>query len=173
VDVVRTRTRRHLASVSNARATLGAAFAFALAASSACNAITDTGKYELVDCPNGVCDDGAASTADGPSAIDAGPSDAASGSDTSVKPLPVCGQNEGAIRLTVSGGSGSITSNPPGLSVSSGMSADQCFALDTLVLETNGPTATWGGVTCKDGSPNKRCELTVPSGGKTLTAALP
>ena len=159
-----------------ALAVAGASCALLCAASSACNAITGTGKYELVDCPSGSCGDGGGGGAtDGPSGSDVtSPVDGNQGADTSVAPL-VCGAGRGAVTLTVTGSAGSVTAQSGGsLSVSAGSTQSACLLADTTVFRTNGPTATWTGPSCKDGNTGRdRCEFDVPTGGITVTAALP
>lgn len=139
----------------------------------ACNAITDTGKYEVVDCPSGSCGDaGGAGTLDASATTDASAFDAGA-VDTGPPPLPDCGSGRAPLRLIVTGSGGSVSSNPGSLSVAAGSTDTACFSLDTIELRTSGPTATWSGTTCKDGTRGDRCEMQVRAGGVTVTAALP
>ncbi len=151
-------------------AALLAATSLASGASSACNAITDTGKYEVVDCPSGACldgsRDGTPGGTDGASATDAG-------AEAEPPPLPACDVGRAPLRLTVTGASGSVSSNPGGLSVAAGSTETACFAIDRVELRTDGASATWTGTSCKDGSRGDRCELDLSAAGLTVTAALP
>ena len=145
----------------------------ACAAASACNAITDTGKYELVDCPSGSCGDAAGASSDAQSTAEGGSgTDASMGMDSGVV-IPTCGSGSAALTLTVPGTSGSVTSNPGTVNVSAGHTQSVCVPVDTIVLRTNGPSATWTGTSCKDGQTGDRCEFPMPSTGLTMTAALP
>lgn len=146
-----------------------------LAGAAACNAITGTGKYEVVDCPSGSCGDGGNPGTDAPTGGDAPIADAGSDVDARAEPFPTCGAGRAPVRLIVTGApGGSVSSNPGGLSVATGSTQTACLDINTTVLRTSGPTATWTGARCKDGNSGRdRCEFDVEPGGMTLTAALP
>jgi hypothetical protein len=152
-----------------------AAIAFACAASFACNAITGTGKYDLVDCPSGSCGDGGSSgaTSGGPNGDGASSATADSGADTGAAPLVTCGAGLAPVTLTVTGSGGSVSAKTGGsLSVSAGNTDTACLG-GTVEMRTSGSVADWTGPSCKDGNNGQdRCEFDVPSQGITVTAAL-
>ena len=144
-----------------------------LAGAAACNAVTGTGKYEIVDCPEGSCVDSGGTPSRDAQSNDSATSDA---SDVDVaEPLPTCPDGRSPVRLTVTGtAGGSVSSNSGGLQVAAGSTQTACLPNDTVELRTNGPGATWTGVSCKDGNSGRdRCEFSVRPGGMILTAALP
>lgn len=160
-------------------AVICAAICAVLAATAACNAVTGTGKYDVVDCPSGACGDGGGGGggngsdgqvgAEASSGTDAGPTSDSSAPNT-------CAAGRAPLTLTVTGsGGGSVSATNGGtLSVSAGSTDTACMIVDTVELRTNGPTATWTGASCKDGNSGRdRCEFDMRSGGRTMTAALP
>ena len=142
----------------------------------ACNAVTGTGHYEIVDCPSGACGDGGSATISDAAPADSAPFDGGATGDGEggVQPLPTCGAGLAPVRLIVTGMSGgSVFSNPNGLDVTAGSTQAACFVIDTIDLRTNGPLATWTGGSCKDGNDGRgRCVLDVASSGLTVSAAL-
>jgi hypothetical protein len=148
-----------------------ALLAFAVSAAMACNAITGTGKYEIVDCPSGSCGDGGPS-GDGQSADDDdGAADAAV--DTGDVPLPSCPSGRAPLRLTVTGTGGSVEPNSGGLIVTAGSSQDACLSIDTVDLRATA-NATWTGPSCKDGNAGRdRCVFDLGAAGLKVVAALP
>ena len=165
--------RRHLRSLLVASAIAGAC-----AATAACNAITGTGKYDLVDCPSGACGDSGSGTSSGGPGGDAATSptgDAGTGTDSAASvPVVDCGPGTAPVTLTVTGASGSVSAKSGGsLSVSAGSTGAACLLTDTVELRTSGPTADWTGPSCKDGNNGAdRCEFAVPTQGISVTAAL-
>jgi hypothetical protein len=148
------------------------------AATFACNAITGTGKYDLVDCPSGSCggDGGggsSGSTSGGPNGDGASSATADSGADTAAAPVITCGAGLGPVTLTVTGNAGSVSAKTGGtLSVSSGNTDTGCLG-GTVEMRTSGSVADWTGPSCKDGNRGQdRCEFDVPSQGLAVTAAL-
>jgi hypothetical protein len=165
VVIVRCRLRSLLAAC---------AFAGACAASVACNAITGTGKYDLVDCPSGTCGDGGNGSSPGQNGDAAGSSQGGdSAADAATTPID-CGPGLAPVTLTVTGaGGGSVSAKSGGnLTVAVGTTDTAC--LGALVeLRTSGPTADWTGPGCKDGNTAQdRCEFGVPMQGIAVTAAL-
>lgn len=151
--------------------------AIAGAASAACNAITGTGKYDLVDCPSGACGDGGsngiAPSGPGSDAASSPPTDD-SGMDAATAPVVDCGPGTAPVTLTVMGAAGSVSAKSGGsLSVSSGSTQTACLVTDTVEMRTSGPSADWTGPNCKDGNNGTdRCEFGVPAKGISITAAL-
>jgi hypothetical protein len=155
---------------------------FGVIALGACNAITGTGKYELVDCPSGACVD--ASGANGEVGTDATvPTDASTGGDTTA--AADCGVGEGALTLTVSGKDAGVvyvkTGEPDDLRVAVGETKTACLAAVNGVLQLrtddgtlNPPPANWTGPTCKDGNnAQDRCEFPFATTAVTVTATFP
>jgi hypothetical protein len=145
----------------------------------ACNAITGTGKYELVDCPSGSCGDGGGSSgASGsggvPGTDGSSPTGADSGSDSATTPPITCGPGLAPVTLTVTGSGGSVSAHSGGnLSASAGMTESACLTIGTVELRTSGSTADWTGPSCKDGNSGvDRCELQLQAAGVAVTAAL-
>ena len=137
----------------------------------ACNAITGTGAYEIVDCPNDSCGDGGA-----PGAGDAESetANADSAADSGAEPLPTCDTGRAPLRLTVTGANGAVSLNGGGLSATAGRTEAACLTTGKIDLRTNGPGADWTGVSCEDGNIGRdRCEFDLGSQGATVTAALP
>lgn len=134
----------------------------ALASIAACNAITGVGKYEITDCPSGQCADGSGL---GDASTDVLVAADSQDLDADVEsPLPTCTGGRAPVRLTVTGSDGSVSSDPSGLSVRTGETESACFASGRIDLRTNGPSATWTGVTCRDGSNvGDRCEFELSS----------
>ena len=142
----------------------------------ACNAITGTGKYDLVDCPSGACADGGSSgTGPGGSNGDAAAANGDAAADSAVAPVVNCGPGLAPVTLIVTGTAGSVSARSGGsLTVAAGSTQTACLVADTTEFRTSGPTADWTGSSCKDGNTGRdRCEIDVPSKGVTLTAALP
>lgn len=168
-------SRRHASSLFVASAVSAAITAGVLA----CNAITGTGKYDLVDCPSGSCGDGGSGTA--PDGSNGSNGDAAAsaigdgGADSAVAPVLNCGPGQAPVTLTVSGTAGSVSARSGGsLTVSAGNTQSACLVADTTEFRTSGPVADWTGASCKDGNTGRdRCEIDVPGKGVALTAALP
>lgn len=157
-------------------ASLGLACACAVAGSSiACNAITGTGKYDLVDCPSGFCGDSGsgATTSGGPTNGDASSTTPDAGTDTGAAPAITCGAGLAPVTLTVTGSGGSVSVKTGGnLSVSAGNTDSACLS-GTVEMRTSGAGADWTGPSCKDGNSGAdRCEFQVPSQGLSVTAAL-
>jgi hypothetical protein len=166
--------RSRLASLASRVAP--AAIALACAASFACNAITGTGRYDLVDCPSGSCGDGGSSstaTSGGPNGDAASSTSADSGADTGAGPVITCGAGLTPVTLTVTGSGGSVSAKTGGtLSVSAGNTDSACMS-GTVEMRTSGSSADWTGPSCKDGNNGQdRCEFAVPSQGISVTAAL-
>ena len=142
----------------------------------ACNAITGTGKYDLVDCPSGACGDGGTGTGTGTSGSSG---DAAAsgdgGSDSAVAPVLNCPSGQALVTLTVTGTGGSVSARSGGtLTVVAGTTQTACLVADTTEFRTSGPVADWTGPSCKDGNTGRdRCEIDVPGKGVAITAALP
>jgi hypothetical protein len=142
----------------------------------ACNAITGTGKYDLVDCPSGACGDGGSGTGPGGSNGDAAASASGDGgADSAVVPVLNCGQGQAPVTLTVTGTAGSVSARSGGtLTVNAGSTQTACLVADTTEFRTSGPVADWTGSSCKDGNTGRdRCEIDVPGKGVAITAALP
>jgi hypothetical protein len=165
-------SRRHASSLLLASA-IGAAI---VAGVLACNAITGTGKYELVDCPSGTCSDAGSGTGPNGSNGDAEASASGDGGgDSAVAPVLNCGPGQAPVTLTVSGTAGSVSARSGGsLTVNAGATQSACLVADTTEFRTSGPVADWTGASCKDGNTGRdRCEIDVPGKGVALTAALP
>jgi hypothetical protein len=143
----------------------------------ACNAITGTGKYELVDCPSGSCGDGGSSGSSGSSGAgtDGGsPTGNDAGSDSATTPPLTCGGGQAPVTLTVTGSGGSVSAKSGGnLTASAGTTESACLTIGTVELRTSGSTADWTGPSCKDGnSGSDRCEFQLEAAGIAVTAAL-
>jgi hypothetical protein len=149
-----------------------------LLAGVACNAITDTGKYELVDCPSGSCADGGGSTTGDGDVVGAdatgSPGGGDGGADSATAPPITCGPGLAPVTLTVTGAGGSVSSHSGGnLTVSAGSTESACLTVGTVELRTSGPTADWTGPSCKDGNNGSdRCEFELQTAGIAVTAAL-
>ena len=141
-----------------------------------CNAITGTGKYDLVDCPSGACGDGGSGAgASGSNGDAAASASGDGGADSAVAPVLNCGPGQAPVTLIVSGTAGSVSARSGGtLIANAGSTQSACLVADTTEFRTSGPVADWTGSSCKDGNTGRdRCEIAVPAKGVTLTAALP
>ncbi len=146
-----------------------------LATSVACNAITGTGRYDIVDCPNGACGDAAAGSGDGASVGDGGRGTTDASADANDGATNVtCTGSTAPLTLTVTGTAGSVSAKTGGtLTVASGETRTACLLADTIELRTNGGIADWTGPSCKDGNVGRdRCELDLSPSGATVTVAL-
>jgi hypothetical protein len=151
------------------------ALAWMAASLVACNAITDTGKYQVVDCPSGSCGDGGGSS--GSSGTPPPPStDSGGGADTGADAKPMCAANQGRITLTVTGSSGRVDEDRGQFSVSatpSGNTQVECAQPDgaQLRLRTSGGSASWTGVSC---GTTDDCQFAFHAGDDlTVTATFP
>ncbi|MDB5215020.1 MAG: hypothetical protein JWO86_2947 [Myxococcaceae bacterium] len=168
-------SRRRLRSVFAACA-IAIVGGCACVATFGCNAITGTGKYDLVDCPSGTCGDGGSGTnPTGQTGDGAASTGADSGTDSSSAPVVNCTNGQAPVTLVVTGSAGSVSARSGGtLMVSAGSSQTACLVADTTEFRTSGPVGDWTGSSCKDGNTGRdRCEIDIPSKGVTLTVALP
>jgi hypothetical protein len=102
-----------------------------------------------------------------PPPSDAGAIDAA--------PTGPCAGSLQPLTLRVSGGAGSFTSNPPGISVITGGMTTACFPVGQTVVieEASQLLCNWTGATCKDGNTaDRRCEVVV-GGPLSLSVVVP
>ena len=87
-----------------------------------------------------------------------------------------CGDAARLVVVEVSGGQGTITSNPPGIAVATGGTTSACFPIArTVVLEeVSQLLCNWSGTSCKDGNnADRRCEFVVPDGATRIAVVVP
>jgi hypothetical protein len=104
---------------------------------------------------------------------DVEPAQDASTTDADSSP---CGAGRTLLTVTVSGGSGTISSNPGGITVPSGASASACFATGRLVEleEVSQQLCTWAGVSCVEGNTGQRkCELVLGALATSVSVTIP
>jgi hypothetical protein len=144
---------------------------FALALLGACNSITGTSKYEVVDCPSGSCGD--SGTTPNPIPLPPG-TEAGVDADTATD-AGACAAGEVRVHLTVTG-SGDVQDkdNQGRLTVGAGSTNSNCYGIGSQVrFETSGGTATWTSTPsglCP--SQTDRCQFNVPSVETYVVAAL-
>ncbi len=86
---------------------------------------------------------------------------------------PACAAGKSQVTLAVIGRAGTVTSNPTGLSVSTGNTKAACFSNNTRVELEATRSANWSGVTCNGGNTDEdKCRFPLGSSAVSITANL-
>ncbi len=83
-----------------------------------------------------------------------------------------CAAGWSKVTLTVTGLTGTVTSKPSGLNVSSGNTGTGCFTNNNKVELQASRSARWSGVTCEGGSVQTRCRFNLGAVPASVTATL-
>jgi len=83
-----------------------------------------------------------------------------------------CAAGRSNVTLGVTGLTGTVTSNPGGLNVSSGSTGSACFTNNDRVELQASRSVTWSGVTCDSGNTQTRCRFNLGTAPVSVTATL-